>query len=74
MFKTLRPLTHDLFKNILDISHCKVVKVVISDLIDNTFYAKIFLQNREGNYQVDARPSDAIAMALHCDSPIFVSD
>jgi hypothetical protein len=69
-----RPLTHDLFASTLRLLDCGVPRVVITDLIENTFYAKIFIvRNGEEKYQIDARPSDAIALALRFNSPIFVS-
>ena len=69
-----RPLTHDLFASTLRLLDCGVPRIVITDLIENTFFAKIFLvRNGEEKYQIDARPSDAIAIALRFNSPIFVS-
>lgn len=68
-----RPMTHDLMKNILDTLETKVVKVMISDLSDNTFYASIVLATAKGEETLDARPSDAIAIALRTKSPIFVA-
>ncbi len=70
--KTPRPLTHDLFKNILTLVDCDIVKIVVSDLIDNTYYARIYFRIKENKFQVDSRPSDAIALALHFDAPIVV--
>ncbi|MDH4128192.1 MAG: DUF151 domain-containing protein [Spirochaetota bacterium] len=72
--KTPRPLTHDLLKNILTLLDCKISKVVVNDLIDNTFYAKIFLENKSERFQVDSRPSDAIALALRFEIPIYVEE
>ncbi len=72
--KTPRPLTHDLLKNILTLLDCKISKVVVNDLIDNTFYAKIFLENKNEKFQVDSRPSDAIALALRFEIPIYVEE
>ncbi len=68
-----RPMTHDLIKNILGTLHVRVVKIVVNDLRDNTFYATIYLDLGGGAEQiVDSRPSDAIALALRTSSPIFV--
>jgi bifunctional DNase/RNase len=67
-----RPMTHDLLKNILDAAEIKVVKVTITELRDNTFYASIVLSNAGKDMQMDARPSDAIAVALRTKSPIYV--
>lgn len=75
--KTPRPLTHDLFKTMLTLMDCRVDKIVISDLIDNTFYAKIFFHTESKHsepkqFVVDSRPSDAIALALHFDATIYI--
>lgn len=72
--KTPRPLTHDLLKNILTLLGCKISKVVVNDLVDNTFYAKIFLESKSEKFQVDSRPSDAIALALRFEIPIYVEE
>ncbi|MDH5680410.1 MAG: bifunctional nuclease family protein [Spirochaetota bacterium] len=72
--KTPRPLTHDLLKNMLVLLDCRISKVVVNDLIDNTFYAKIFLESKSEKFQVDSRPSDAIALALRFEIPIFVEE
>jgi hypothetical protein len=69
-----RPMTHDLLKNVLEVMGAKVEKVVVCDLKDNTFYALIHLLRDGCKLTIDARPSDAIALALRCESPIFVSD
>ena len=71
---TPRPMTHDLIKGLLNHLNAKVTKIVVTELKDNTFYALIFL-NVDGNtVTVDSRPSDAIALALRTDSPIFVTE
>ena len=72
--KTPRPLTHDLLKNMLVLLDCRISKVVVNDLIDNTFYAKIFLESKSEKFQVDSRPSDAIALALRFEIPIYVEE
>lgn len=68
-----RPLTHDLLKNILDCVECRVHRVEITDLIEGTFYANIVLESNGVAIDVDARPSDAIALALRTGVPIYVS-
>jgi bifunctional DNase/RNase len=68
-----RPMTHDLLKNILTELQITVVRVEISDLQDNTFFASIHLNKEGKNMIVDSRPSDAVALALRTDAPIFVS-
>jgi hypothetical protein len=70
-----RPMTHDLLRNVIVGIGARVEKVVITDLIDNTFIAVIEVRMANGEFFVlDARPSDAIALALRVDSPIFVGE
>ncbi|MBI4457072.1 MAG: bifunctional nuclease family protein [Acidobacteria bacterium] len=71
---TPRPMTHDLLKNVLMQLNAEVEKVVVSDLRDNTFYALIHLRLNGESVTIDSRPSDAIALALRTDSPIFVTE
>jgi bifunctional DNase/RNase len=71
---TPRPMTHDLIKNILTEIDADVQRIVVSDLRDNTFYAMIYLDRDGETIAIDARPSDAIALALRTRSPIFVED
>jgi bifunctional DNase/RNase len=71
---TPRPMTHDLIKNILEAIEARVVKVMVTDLKDNTFFAVLHLQVGETEYTVDSRPSDAIALALRVAAPIFVDE
>jgi len=71
---TPRPMTHDLIKGLLNHLDVKVTKIVITELKENTFYALIFLDAAGKTITVDSRPSDAIALALRTDSPIFVTD
>jgi hypothetical protein len=70
---TPRPMTHDLIKNILEGLQAKVLRVVVNDLKDNTFYALIFLSVNGNEIAIDSRPSDAIALALRVDAPIYVA-
>jgi len=72
--KPPRPLTHDLMKNIIDSLGVAVAEVIISELRDGTFYAKLSLEATSVNQEVDSRPSDAIALAVRFGVPIFVSD
>ena len=68
-----RPMTHDLLRNLIVQRGWQVKRVIISDLRDNTFYAIIEINDAEGQIiNLDARPSDAIALALRTESPIFV--
>jgi len=69
-----RPMTHDLIQSILKNLESQVVKVVVNDLKENTYYALIYLHRKDEEIVIDSRPSDAIAIALTVDAPIFVSD
>ena len=71
---TPRPMTHDLLKNVLLHFDAEVEKVVVTELKDNTFYAVIHLNCDGEPMIVDSRPSDAIALALRTDAPIFVTE
>lgn len=71
---TPRPMTHDLLKNVLMQLNAEVEKIVVTDLKDNTFYALIHLRLDGEAITVDSRPSDAIALALRTDSPIYVTE
>lgn len=71
---TPRPMTHDLLKNVLGGLEANVQKIVVCELKDNTFYAMIYLSRNGQVIAVDARPSDAIALALRTKSPIFVEE
>ncbi len=68
-----RPMTHDLLRNVIIECGLLATSIVVTDLSDNTFYARIELVDKKGNVVLfDARPSDAIALALRLDCPIFV--
>ena len=69
-----RPICYDLVKTVLGQVDAKVERIVISDLKDDTFYAQITLSNGDEVFDVDSRPSDAIALALRLHSPIFAAD
>ena len=71
---TPRPMTHDLIKTLLLGLHAGVRKVVVNELRDDTFYALIWLERNGELISVDSRPSDALALALRVDCPIFVED
>lgn len=69
-----RPMTHDTYKNIIDSLRAEIVKVVITKIEDNTYFADIYLKNASGDvFVLDARPSDSIAIALRNSAPIYVS-
>ena len=69
-----RPMTHDLMVNILNEWNMTLERVVIHSLEDNTYYAVLTLRQGETRKEIDARPSDAIALALRCDCPIWVME
>lgn len=71
---TLRPMTHDLMKQILDTFQVTLTRVVIHDLKENTFYANLYLDVDGEELIVDSRPSDAIALAVRVKAPIFVAE
>ena len=71
---TPRPMTHDLLRNLLQELEARVEKVVISELKDNTFFARIHLSRAGRTWDVDSRPSDAIALALRAQAEIFVEE
>ena len=69
-----RPMTHDLMKSLLESMEVQVGRVIVSDLKENTYYATIDIKRNGAQYSVDARPSDAIALALRVSAPIFVDE
>jgi hypothetical protein len=69
-----RPMTHDLMKSLLDTVDAKVISVVLTELKDNTYYAKVHLGYEDSEYSIDSRPSDAIALALRTSAPIFARE
>lgn len=73
-FISPRPLTHDLMCTLLNDLGAKLEKVVIDELVDNTFYAKLYLKTQTGAKIIDARPSDCIALAVRTKSALFVAE
>jgi uncharacterized protein len=71
---TPRPMTHDLLRNVIHDLNARVQKIVVCDLQENTFYALIHLALNGDTLMIDARPSDAIALALRTRAPIFVEE
>ena len=69
-----RPMTHDFMKSFLDAYNAKVISVVITDLSEHTYFSKIHLMYEDSEYTVDARPSDALALALRSNAPVFAND
>jgi len=71
---TVRPMTHDLLKNLIYGLNAEIQRIVVTELKDDTFYAVIWMQQDGEAVALDARPSDAIALALRADCPIYVSE
>jgi len=69
-----RPMTHDLLKSVIASLSAKVEKVEITELKDQTFYAQVFLSSNGDSFNIDARPSDSIALALKAGAPIFAEE
>jgi bifunctional DNase/RNase len=72
--KAIRPMTHDLLISTLDALNCILKKVVINDLKEGTFYAEMYLEQYDNKYKLDCRPSDALVLATHFKTPIYVSE
>ena len=72
--QTPRPMTHDLFKIVLGDLDVDIKQIVINDLVDGTFYAEITMKQADTDYKVSARPSDAIALAVRMEVPIFAEE
>jgi bifunctional DNase/RNase len=71
---TPRPMTHDLVTDMLEQLDAQVVRITVTELRDNTFYASITVAMNGSEIEVDSRPSDAIALAVRADAPIFAAD
>jgi bifunctional DNase/RNase len=69
-----RPMTHDLLDSVIENLGAKIEKIVISDLRNHTFYAKIYLSSNGNSIEVDSRPSDAIALGAASNAPIYVAE
>ncbi|MFC1822501.1 bifunctional nuclease family protein [Thermodesulfobacteriota bacterium] len=72
--KFSRPMTHDLLKEVIELIDVKVNKVEVCDLKNNTYYALIHITHKGKDITIDARPSDALALSLRVDAPIFVAE
>ena len=72
--KPPRPLTHDLLKNVIDNLGATISEIIISELKENTFYAKIKIEMATISNEIDSRPSDAIALAVRTNAPLFVAE
>ncbi|UCH79707.1 MAG: bifunctional nuclease family protein [Nitrospiraceae bacterium] len=72
---TPRPLTHDLVKNVITGVNMQVTRIMITEIVDNTYYAGIYIDKGDGEeVHIDSRPSDAIAVAIRINAPIFVNE
>jgi uncharacterized protein len=71
---TPRPMTHDLLSEVLEQMEAKCERVSVTELRDNTFYASITLSMNGSELEIDSRPSDALALAVRCEAPIFAAD
>ena len=69
-----RPMTHDLLKSIMEMINIRVNKIEVIELKNNTYYALIYITHGEEEISIDARPSDALALSLRVDAPIFVAE
>lgn len=69
-----RPMTHDLLKNIMETMNIVIERIVVDDLKDNTYYATIYMIADGRNYEIDSRPSDAIAIALRTQAKIYMEE
>jgi bifunctional DNase/RNase len=72
--ETPRPLTHDLIKNIAESLKIKITKIIVTEIHDNTYYALISMSDGKKEIFVDSRPSDAVAVALRVNAPIFIEE
>jgi hypothetical protein len=72
--KAPRPMTHDLIDRVIDALGARIEKVVINDLRNHTFFAKIQLKSNRKTVEIDCRPSDAIALGIACEAPIYVAE
>jgi len=72
--ETPRPLTHDLIKNLTENLKIKIARIIVTEILDNTYYASLCLNDGKKETVVDSRPSDAVAVALRANAPIFVEE
>jgi len=68
-----RPLTHNLLRNLLDLLGAEVDQVIINNIKDNVYYANLYVRHKSYTYEVDSRPSDAIALAVAYNAPIYMN-
>ncbi|GMU34881.1 MAG: bifunctional nuclease family protein [Planctomycetia bacterium] len=73
-YKRARPMTHDLMADLIEVLRGELEKIIISDLKNHTFYAKLVIRRDGEIVEVDSRPSDAIALGVASETPIFVSE
>jgi bifunctional DNase/RNase len=71
---TPRPMTHDLLHHVIEALGARLLRIVVNRLHENTFYARLYLQQSESEVDLDCRPSDAIALAVQTETPIYVAE
>ena len=69
-----RPMSHDLMLSLLEMLGAEVVRIEVTDIVDGTFYARLIVENRGVEFDIDARPSDALALAVRVDAPLYVAE
>ena len=69
-----RPMSHDLMLSMLEMLDAEVVRVEVTDIADGTFYARLIVENRGVEFEIDARPSDALALAVRVDAPLYIAE
>ena len=69
-----RPMSHDLMLSLLEMLGAKVARIEVTDIVEGTFYARLIVENRGVEFDIDARPSDALALAVRVDAPLYVSE
>jgi uncharacterized protein len=69
-----RPLTHDLLNSVIDTLGAKIESIIVTDLLNDTFYAKLMINSGDGQLEIDSRPSDALALAVRTEVPIYAEE
>ncbi len=69
-----RPMSHDLMLSMLEMLDAKVVRIEVTDISEGTFYARLVVENRGVEFDIDARPSDALALAVRVDAPLYIAE
>ncbi len=69
-----RPMSHDLMLSLLEMMGAKVARIEVTDISEGTFYARLVVENRGVEFDIDARPSDALALAVRVDAPLYIAE